>query len=466
MRILLVHPRSGPLTIGLKDISKLEPLALEILAATAAEQGHTAAILDMELHTDLAATLKQFQPDVVGVTAQIVHTYEALRVLKTAKAFNPRVYTVVGGHHPSLAPQEFNAPYVDAIALGEGVPIFQELLARWSQHAPIDDVAGLALPRDGQLVFTPPRRLPTSLDHQPLPDRSLTAADRPRYFYLFESPVASIQTSMGCTFPCNFCSCQKFSKRHFIPHSPERIVEDLSRIREQFVLFCDDHSFIDVKRMEKLHDLIVRRGIKKRYFAYSRTDCIVQHPEVFRAWGEIGLSVVMTGLEAIDDSSMDALNKRNNVEVNEQAIRILQDCGIGVSAGFVILPEYTEADFKRIDSYVAARPNIVLTELTPLTPLPATDLYAEQQGHLLTDNREVFDLVHFVVPTQLEARQLYRLMRRYYWRAVLRAIWRLGLYHPRYITKRHLPRLLAGALRVAWHFGHAHKSIGVSAPEV
>jgi len=46
------------------------------------------------------------------------------------------------------------------------------------------------------------------------------------------------------------------------------------------------------------------------------------------------------------------------------------------------MPDYTEADFRRIDAYVRARPNIALTELTPLTPLPATDLYEEEKDNL------------------------------------------------------------------------------------
>lgn len=463
MRVLLVSPPSGDLTIGLKHLAKVEPLGLEIIGAAAPE--HQVELLDMELDTDLAGALQRFQPDIVGASAQIVQTYTARRVLKTAKQFNPNILTLVGGHHATLRPDEFNAPYIDAIVLGEGVPAFQAIVERWRQGRDFDDVAGLAIPSDGRLHFTPPRPLPATLDHQPLPDRSLTAKYRSRYFYLFESPVASIQTSLGCTFPCNFCSCQKFSRRHFIPRSPELVVEDLSRIDQEFVMFCDDHSFIEVRRMERLHDLIVERGIRKRYFAYTRADCVVQNSQVFEKWARIGLQLVMTGLEAIDDSNISALNKRTNVGINERAIEILAKCGIGLSAGFVIMPDYTEADFKRIDAYVRARPNIALTELTPLTPLPATDLYEEEKDNLLTHHREVYDLAHFVVPTKLPPREMYRLMRRYYFRVVWRAITRLRLYRPRYAFKRHIPRLIWGALRNAMLIGRAHDGLHVPVPE-
>jgi hypothetical protein len=175
--------------------------------------------------------------------------------------------------------------------------------------------------------------------------------------------------------------------------------------------------------------------------------------------------MVMTGLEAIDDANINALNKGTNIAINERAIEILDRCGIRLSAGFVIMPNYTEADFRRIDAYVRARCNIVLTELTPLTPLPGTDLHAEQKDSVLTGHREVYDLAHFVVPTRLPPGEMYRLMRAYYLRVVWRAIRRLHLYQPRYVFKRHIPRLMIGALRVAARLGRAHESDDRSIPQ-
>ncbi len=448
MRVLLVQPPSGRLTMGLKHVSKVEPLALEILGAAVPD--HDVEILDMEIDLDLDGALARFQPHIVGTTAQAVHTYSARRVLRTAKDFDPTTLTLLGGHHPTLCPEEFCAPYIDVIVLGEGVPAFQAIVELWGKgRHDFAGIEGLALQRDGELRFTATRPIPKTLDHQPLPDRALTAKYRSRYFYLFETSVASIQTSMGCTFSCTFCSCQKFTQRHFVPRSPELIVDDLSRIQEDFVIFCDDHSFLDASRMDRLHDLIVERGIRKRYFAYTRTDCVVQNPDLFAKWADIGLALVMTGLEALDDTHIDAVRKGTSVDINEQAVAILDRCGIGLSAGFLVRPDFTEADFQRIDDYVRARPNIVLTELTPLTPLPGTDLYREQAPAITAENRELYDLAHFVVPTELPPREMYRLMRKYYLRIVLRAISRLRLYRPKYAFRIHTWRLLWSTFQVA-----------------
>lgn len=455
MKILLVNPPVGENTIGLRHIAKVEPLSLEILGAAVPE--HEVEILDMQWDKELEPVLERFQPDVVGVGAQVTQTYTSRHLLKTAKSFNPGTLTLLGGHHATLCPHEFNAPYIDAIILGEGVKAFQEVIERRRQRRSLEDVAGLALPGERGLRFTAVRPLPRNLDHHPLPNRRLTDKYRKRYFYLFHSPVASIQTSMGCTFPCNFCSCQKFSQRHFISHSPEYIVEDISRLKEDFVMFCDDHSFIDPNRMERLQALIKEKGIRKTYFAYSRADCVVQNPELFKRWAEVGLSLVMTGLEAIDDNNINAVNKKTSIETNEKAIEILRSCGVGMSAGFLVMPDYTEEDFKRIHAYVEKRPNIVLTELTPLTPFPGTDFHAEIKHKVLTENREVYDLAHFVVPTRLPARDLYGLIRKYYLKIVWRATLRLGLWKPRIILQKHMPRLIWGTLLNVLMLGRAHR---------
>lgn len=77
---------------------------------------------------------------------------------------------VVGGHHATLCPQEFNAPFIDVVVIGEGVPAFKEIVARWSkkQIKAFDNILGLGLPRDGEFHFTAPRPFPSNLTTYPI----------------------------------------------------------------------------------------------------------------------------------------------------------------------------------------------------------------------------------------------------------------------------------------------------------
>ncbi len=151
--------------------------------------------------------------------------------------------------------------------------------------------------------------------------------------------------------------------------------------------------------------------------------------------------MVMTGLEAIDDSRIQEINKKTSIEINEHAIEILAQNGIVLSAGFLVMPDYTEDDLKRIEDYVRRHPNIALTELTPLTPLPGTGFHKEMKDVVTTHHREVYDLAHFVIPTtNLSQPEMYRLIQKYYLRIVLRRDDAFKTLPPPYIFKRHMPR--------------------------
>jgi radical SAM superfamily enzyme YgiQ (UPF0313 family) len=215
-----------------------------------------------------------------------------------------------------------------------------------------------------------------------------------------------------------------------------------------------------------LQELIRERGIRKRYFAYTRADCVVENPELFQSWAEIGLALVMTGLEALDDADIQAVNKGTSAEINERAIAVLDDCGIGLSAGFLVRPDFVEADLQRIDAYVAARPTILMAEFTPLTPLPGTLLHDQQAGQVTTEHRELYDLAHFVVPTALPLREMYALLRRYYRRAAWRTIRRLRLYRPSFLLRRQGLRLAWGMWRVDRMLRSAHRHAHATPPRI
>lgn len=449
MRILLVNPPVGRMTLGLKDIAKVEPLGLEIIGAAVPD--HEVRIFDMQLEDDLEGELEAFEPDIVGVTAGVVQTYTARRVAKTAKCHDLEIATVIGGHHATLCPDEFDSPWVDAVVIGTGVEAFRDIVARLDSGGELSSVPGLAIPTGDGIERTQPRGLPADLHHHPLPDRSLTDRYRDDYFYLYESPVALVQTSAGCTFPCNFCSCREFTGRRYLPRSIDKIVEDLENVDEEFVIFCDDHSFLNAKRMHELADRIKEAGVDKRIFAYSRVDCVVDNPDLFRKWSDIGLELLMTGLEAIDDSTLDSIQKRTRADINERALEILGDCGIGVSAGFVVMPDFREEDFQRIDKYVDEHPNIHIAELTPYTPLPGTPLYEEKKDEVVTQNREVYDLFHFVLPTEQPREELDRLFWKYSHRNMIRAFLRTGcLTRGDVVFSTPFFRMVAGALRQSW----------------
>jgi hopanoid C-3 methylase len=120
MKVLLVNPPCGPRTIGMRYICRIEPLGLEQIGAAVSGE-HETRLVDMQVRpADLQATLKEFMPDVAGVTTETVRVGPALDVLRTIRRAAPDCINVIGGHHPTVFPEDFNDPAVDLVALGEG----------------------------------------------------------------------------------------------------------------------------------------------------------------------------------------------------------------------------------------------------------------------------------------------------------------------------------------------------------
>ena len=410
MRILLVQPRHES-ELGFYDFILLEPLGLELIGASLT--GHETRLLDLEDLPRLEAIAADFAPRAAGVSCSFtVDTYAALDAARRLKAAGvPFVF--VGGHHASLSPADFQDPAVDAVVLGEGERTVADLVECLAAGDDLRRVAGLALNRpEGQLT-TPSRPQAARLDDLPAPDRSLSKPYRHRYHLALRQPLATLETARGCPYDCNFCSVWKFYGRRTRAKSPARVLAELADVAEEQVFLTDDNFLLDVERAEKIAALVRQAGIRKRFMFQARSDTLVRHPEVIDAWQAVGLEAVFIGFEKIDPAGMAAVNKRNSVENNERALRLLHARGVGVWASFIVDPDYAAPDFRRLREYVH-RLRIRQPYFSVLTPLPGTELAQQLKDRITTANRELFDLLHAVVPTRLPLPEFYRELSRLY----------------------------------------------------
>ena len=390
-----------------------EPLALETIGAVACPN-HDVRLLDMRLEDALVEALEDFQPDLVGVTCLTTEVYNAQDLLKQAKAALPEVFTVAGGLHASLVTQDFQKPYVDAIVIGEGEETFAALLAALDTAGPgnrdkaLGGIEGLAWRHgENEWVTNPPRRLVGSLDDLPMPARHLAERYAGRYFFLFDQPHASIATSRGCPFHCNFCSVWKFYHRTCRYCSAERVVAEMEAVAPMAVSFVDDNFLANVKRAWKIIELIKSRGVKKTIGMQARTDTISKHPDLIEAFRKVGLDTILIGFEAATQERLDAVAKGATVEQNERAMEILNRLGVHMWGAFIVSPDFTHEDFQELKKYREAK-GVIYPQFTILTPLPGTDLYEEKRDDLVTHDYRLFDALHAVLPTRLPREEFYK----------------------------------------------------------
>jgi radical SAM superfamily enzyme YgiQ (UPF0313 family) len=460
MRILLVRPPVPPHTMGLKHVMICEPLELEYVAAGIGPE-HEVEVFDMIVEKDLPRRLARFRPDVIGTSCYITGVNEVIKICRQAKRWNPAVRTVVGGVHAAKAPEDFSDPSVDCIVLGDGTTMIGELLDAFAASRPLEEISGLALPAGPrQVALTAERHYMPAPDSLPLPRRELVAHLAHKYYYLFHRPVATMKTTWGCWYKCNFCFTWRITDGTPYSRSPESIVDELARIESEDVYIVDDIFLINRKRLAAIADLLRARGIKKKYLVYGRADFIAENEDVIAEWAGLGLSAVLIGLEASTDKELDELDKECTVDYNTRAIEVLRRHGVDTYGSLIPRPDYTDEEWDRLGRFIEDN-GLYYLNISPLTPLPGTLIWEEYKDRVNVPREAhgLWDLSHVVLPTAMPRRRYYRFLLKTYSKAVL------NISRANRLTLRTRPpvwtlaylRLWWGAVQIYWQFLTAHR---------
>lgn len=423
MKILFVKPRLAVETLGGTDYSLCEPLEFEALAAAVPD--HDVRILDLRFDDRLADEMAWFQPDIVGTTAMSVNVYAARAILEEVRRLDPRAVTLVGGYHATVAPEDFAEPYVSAVVIGQATETLRDLVRALERGAPLASVAGLALPTGpGTVAHTAARAKVFEIDTQPIPNRALNPHHRPHYYCEYWQPCAIMRASIGCHARCNFCALWNLTDGKYLTHSVRRVVDELETIPERYVFFVDD-NFIPKgheARVMGICDEIARRRIDKEYYFSTRTDFVAARPDLVERWAAVGLRRMFFGLESGDDTRLRQLQKGSSADLNRRAVEICHRNGISVTGCFIIQPDFTPDDFRRLSDYTAELELSIVAYLV-LTPHPGTVLHTMRRHEIARRNYELWDHMHSVFPTALPEPEFYAEYSRLWMRAYTPVTW-------------------------------------------
>lgn len=411
MKILLIQPDSSQRMVGFTSMIRPEPLALEAIAAAIPE--HEVRLLDLRVDPSLDSGLVSFGPDLVALTGYTTDVPRIRQICEHVKSFDREILTVVGGYHASLCPQDFEREYVDIVVVGEGEVTFRSLVEALEQGADLDTVDGIIHRQKGHPQPTRPREPVPRLDNLPYPARHLADAYRSQYhFHFWENPYL-VETSRGCPYRCIFCAVWKFHQGRCRFKTAEIILDELKTLPTHLVCFADDNFLQDLRRAEKLYQLVKAEGLPFRYWVQARADSIAKRPDLIEKWAEIGLEAALVGFEKFREEDLERIDKRSSVRINERAAEVLQTHGVDIWGSFIVDPQWTRLDFDVLIDYVRNF-KISFPIFTVLTPLPGTAFFQEKFKELRTLNYEFFDFLHSVLPTKLPLEEFYSNMARLY----------------------------------------------------
>jgi hopanoid C-3 methylase HpnR len=402
MKVLCCHPSGLMYT---EIYLRLEPLGLELVAASARAAGHTVRLLDLQVfsHTDYFRTLEEWQPDVVAFGVNyLANIPEVIDLARATRRRLPDVLFVVGGHSASFTAREIlehAAGDIDCVVRGEGEEIFPRVIAAAGDRDALAALPGVVTPQgEGQ----PPEKV-QDLDVL-TPARDLLARRR-KYFIGVLDPAASIEFSRGCPWDCSFCSAWTFYGRSHRQRDPAAVAAELARIDEPGVFIVDDVAFIHEDHGYAIGREIERLGIRKKYYLETRGDVLLRNREVFRYWRRLGLEYMFLGVEAIDEAGLRAHRKRVKLSTNFDALELARSLGVTVAINIIADTDWDEERFRVVREWALTIPEIV--NISVNTPYPGTQTFAEQ-GHLLsTRDYRLFDIQHAVMPTKLPLERFY-----------------------------------------------------------
>jgi radical SAM superfamily enzyme YgiQ (UPF0313 family) len=322
-------------------------------------------------------------PEVVGIT---VHLTFARRAYELARWYRSRGSTVIlGGLHIQSCPDEA-APHADAIAIGDGVQLWPEILK---------DIERGTLKRRYSATYDRPYQL------DPEPRRELLARDS------FLTTTSLIATR-GCQNRCGFCYLATAGLRMpYRARDPDDIRRQFEADAQPYAVFIDNNLGA---RPEYLHALCrALRPLEKIWSAAVTLD-VTDDPALVREMALAGCTGVFIGFETLNDKNLVAARKRTpKAEEYARRVRLLHDHGIQVNGSFVV---GFDGDGK--DTFVATADWIEANRLECatfhiLTPYPGTPLFRqmEAEGRLLHRDWEKYDTAHVVFrPKQMTPEEL------------------------------------------------------------
>ncbi|MBF0384753.1 MAG: B12-binding domain-containing radical SAM protein [Candidatus Omnitrophica bacterium] len=238
-------------------------LSFMYLAAIAKEWGYQTEVFISDVDNNFINSIANYQPDIVCFSVTTNSFPFAKETAKNIKVANPKVFSLVGGWHPTFHPEILEKEdCFDALCLGEGEGVFRELLKYFSNKDKIRSINSLHVKVDGKIYCNPIGSLVENLDDLPLPLRSIYYD---KFEILRDVPTKIFNAGRGCPFPCTYCFNEKMKEtysnkgKYVRFRSAENIVREINSVKERYpikyVQFIDDTFNSDRKWLMSFLDL-------------------------------------------------------------------------------------------------------------------------------------------------------------------------------------------------------------------
>lgn len=328
-------------------------------------------------YEEIEKRIKDFAPDVIGVSVMTFTLLDSLKLAETAKNVNKNIKVVFGGPHVNIYSKETLAlGNVDFIVLGEGEKIFNDLVLNINEPEKLKNIRGLVFyDENKKIVNTGLPELIEDLDALPLPARNLVDNDLYSSVLGTSKLVTTMMTSRGCPYKCIYCDRPHLGK-NFRARSAENVIAEIKDCMQYGVrefLMYDDTFTIDKKRVHAVCDMIIKEKLDISWDIRARVNTIDK--PMLEKLKQAGCVRIHYGVESGTQKILNIFKKGITIKQAEEVFKLTHNVGIETLAYFMIgNPEETKEDIEETIRF-AKKLDPDYVHITATTPFPATELY-------------------------------------------------------------------------------------------
>ncbi|MBW2528067.1 MAG: radical SAM protein [Deltaproteobacteria bacterium] len=324
-------------------------------------------------------------PEVVGITVHLTFAERAYELARWYRRRGARV--VLGGLHVVSCPDEA-APHADALALGEGVQLWPQIL---------HDVERNCLRKRYHGSFRMPYR------EAPVPRRDIV--DRDSFL-----TTASLIATRGCSNRCGFCYLSTTGLQ--MPcqmRDPQDVARELTDLDEPYGVFTDNNLGA---RFDYLRELCRALAPVEKVWSAAVTIDVTDDPDLVRDMALAGCTGVFVGFETLDGKNLDDAGKKTPApEDYARRVEMFHRHGIQVNGSFVLGFDHDdEGVFERTVDWIEEN-RLECATFHIMTPYPGTPLFRQlkAEGRLLHEDWARYDTSHVVFrPARMSPEALQR----------------------------------------------------------
>ena len=378
IKVLFVIPKNKS-WFGNKGVTGFPHVGIAYLTAVLKKNKIPVKIFDEGIEKEsgkLMVLIDEFKPNIIGITS-FSYGYGFLEETIKRLKRNTNIPIIIGGPHVAATGDEIiRVTPADFALVGEGEVSFLEFLKQQEEKRPdLKKVPGLIWKKGKKIFKNPPGGFIKDLNKLPFPDYE--AFDLEKY-PCFTEKTLPIITSRGCPYGCNYCSVRLSMGRGFRPRSPGNVLAELKHwYKKGFYSFDinDDCFTLDLKRAERICDLIIKNKLRIRFQLYNgiRVDRIT--PQLLNKLKKAGCFFISYGCESGNQNVLNRIKKNITLDQVRKAIDWTNKAGIGNSVGFILGHEG--------ETYEQAKDTLKFAESLPtnfvnfynLVPYPGTEVY-------------------------------------------------------------------------------------------